>query len=59
VISCAAGSIVDFEVESRLSNQFGLTPITVSVGVLNKVYYLALDGPSSNIFRPVGLPSTA
>lgn len=53
------GSVVDLRLEYRLSNVFPGVQATVAAGTLGTVYYLALDGPSSNTLRPVGLPTTA
>jgi len=53
------GSVVDFSVEFTLSNVSEAGNITVTTGTLGNVYYLALDGPSSNKFVPAGLPTTS
>jgi hypothetical protein len=57
-LACSVGSIVDFTVSFRLSNIVGGTQNTVASAVNSGIYYLALDGPSSNKYVPVGLPTT-
>ncbi len=58
-ITASAGSIVDLDVSIRLSNSLLPVQTTVAVATIQTVYYLALDGPSTNIIRPLGLPTTA
>lgn len=58
-VQVAAGSILDLDVDYRLSNIITPTFSTVTVATLGTVYYLALDGPGSNKIVPVGLPTTA
>jgi hypothetical protein len=53
------GSVLDLDVEYTLSNISEAGNITVTAGTLGLVYYLALDGPSSNKLVPQGLPTTA
>jgi len=53
------GSIVDFAVTYRLSNVFASSQLNIASGVVGTVYYLALDGASSNKISPTLLPSTA
>jgi len=57
-ISCAVGSIVDLRVSFRLSNVLVANVRAVTSAVPGTVYYLALDGPASNVYTPVGLPTT-
>jgi hypothetical protein len=58
-ISCPAGSIIDVSLDFVMSNgftQFG--SLTVASGVLGVLYYLGLDGPTTNHFTVVGRPTT-
>jgi len=59
LLSISAGAIVHFDVEYTLSNQITAGNMTIVSGVLGQIYYLALDGPTTNIVRPIGLPTTA
>jgi len=54
-----AGSIIDFNVTYTTSNAFIAGSISVTTAVVGTVYYLALDGPSTNVLRPKGLISTS
>jgi len=58
-ITSSIGSIVDLQVSFRLVNAFAGVLATVAAGTLGTVYYLALDGPSSNTYVPVGMLSTS
>jgi hypothetical protein len=59
-LSCSVGSIVDVSIASRYSNALpNFAAQTVITAVLGNVYYLALDGPASNKYIPVGLPTTS
>lgn len=53
------GSILDFDVEFTLSNVSESGQQTIVAGILSNVYYLALDGPTSNKLVPQGVPTTA
>jgi hypothetical protein len=54
----SAGSIIDLHVSFTLSNQFIPATMTIGTGTLGTIYYLALDGPSSNTIVPAHLPTT-
>jgi len=58
-ITTNAEAIIDLAVDYRISNVFSPVASTVAAGTLGSVYYLALDGPSSNKLQVVGLPTTA
>jgi hypothetical protein len=58
-IQTSIGSVVDLQVAYRLVNVQSGLQITVVTGVLGTVYYLALDGPTSNTYVPIGLLSTS
>jgi len=58
-IKATVGSILDLAVEYCLNNQLEQTLTTIATGSVNTTYYLALDGPSSNKYVPVGLPTTS
>lgn len=57
--ACPVGSIIDVMVEATLANL--VTPVsgTVVAGTLGAVYYLPLDGASTNTYRALGVPTTA
>jgi hypothetical protein len=54
----SAGSIIDLHVSYTLSNQFIPATMSIATGVLGTIYYLALDGPTSNTVVPAHLPTT-
>jgi len=58
-VSAPVGSVLDLDVQYTNSNVFGLAAATVVSGTLGSIYYLALDGPSSNSYVPRGLPTTS
>jgi hypothetical protein len=58
-LTVVAGTVIDLQVETRLSAQYPPTLSTVAAGVVGSVYYLSLDGPASNKLIPVVLPTTA
>jgi len=53
------GCVIDLHVDYTLSNVISPVAQAVAVAVLGTVYYLALDGPISNLLVPVSLPTTA
>jgi hypothetical protein len=55
---CSVGSVVDVHVSYTIAASFQNVLIPVATAVLGTVYYLALDGPTSNLYVPVGLPTT-
>lgn len=57
-ISCPIGSVIDVSLKYRLSNAIANLGVTVATAVLGTVYYLPLDGPASNAYVPLGVPST-
>jgi len=62
-ISVVAGSVLDLTVQATLpvvnSTTSSLYGLSVTTGTLGNVYYLSLDGPSSNKLPPVsGVPTT-
>jgi len=62
LLNAPTGSIIDFTVKFILNNDETLGTayiVTVTTAVLNVGYYLALDGPSTNQFRPVALFTTS
>ncbi len=59
-LTAPGGTVVDLEVEYVLVDQATATSTqTVAAGTLGNVYYLALDGPTTNLLVPVGLATTA
>jgi hypothetical protein len=52
------GSVLDLSVEFTVANVFAQLSQSVAAGVLGAIYYLALDGPASNKWTPVGVPTT-
>jgi hypothetical protein len=59
MIGIPASSVIDVQVTFTLSNNILGQDLGVVTGVLKTFYYLPLDGPSSNILRAIGLPTTA
>lgn len=59
MIDSNAGDIIYLDVSFTLANIFGLSTATIATGTLGGIYYLALDGPSSNKFVPLGVPTTS
>jgi len=57
-LSTSPGSIVDVSLSFRLCNVYSSASVAVATAVIGTVYYLALDGPSSNTYVPVGIPTT-
>ncbi len=58
-LTCPSGTILDVILEFSLSNVNLGNNITIVAGSVGTVYYLALDGPSSNKLVPLGVPTTA
>jgi hypothetical protein len=58
-MTAPTGTIIDLHVTYTLSNVSGGLNQSVVAGTLGQVYFLPLDGPSSNKIRSVGVPSTA
>jgi len=57
-ITCATGSIIDLDVDYTTSVALSNLIIPVATAVIGTVYYLALDGATTNKFVPVALPTT-
>jgi len=57
-LNVASGTIIDIHIDYTLSATFEANAISIATGTLGKVYYLALDGPSTNVFVPVALVTT-
>jgi hypothetical protein len=57
-ITTSPGSIVDVHLSVRLSNVFPGSAVTVATAVVGTVYYLALDGPTTNRYVAIGVPTT-
>ncbi len=58
-ITCPVGSIIDISMMYTLGNVSGGLDVTIASGSVGTIYYLALDGPSSNKLVPLGLPTTS
>jgi urea transporter len=58
-LSVVEGAVIDLAVDFTLSGQFEAFTQVVATAVVGTVYYLALDGPSSNTLVPVGVPTTS
>lgn len=58
-LTANAGSIILLDVEAQQSNVFAGPTATVATATLGAQYFLALDGPSSNKFVPLGLATTS
>jgi len=60
VVRVPAGAVIDLSIDFRLINTImTATPLVIASGVLDDAYYLALDGASTNNYRPVSLPTTS
>jgi len=58
-VTAPAGAIIDLHAAFTMVNSLNNLAVTVATATpLGAVYYLALDGPSSNKIQPFGLPST-
>jgi hypothetical protein len=58
-LGVAAGSIIDFHVDYTLSATITCQSVAIATGIAGTIYYLALDGASSNKITPVALPTTS
>lgn len=58
-VTAPVGSITDVHVTFCVSNEFQVALATIVSGSLGNVYYLALDGPASNLYVPEGLFTTS
>jgi len=58
-IACLNGAVLALDVSFTLSNNLIAVASTITTGTLANVYYLALDGPSSNKLVPQGVPTTS
>jgi len=61
LFNAPAGCVIDLVVESAIGVSFSASALssTVATGTLGQIYYLALDGPSSNKVIPAtGMPTT-
>jgi len=58
-ISSSVGSVCDVQITETEASGLGGFTGSVVAGVVGNYYYLALDGPSSNNYKPVDLPTTA
>jgi len=59
VVASPQYSIIDVSLEYVLTDNSPINTTTLTVGVLNSLYYLALDGRTSNTLIPQSLPTTA
>lgn len=57
-IQAQSGSVVELDVSFTIKNNLGGITNTVTTAVLGAFYYLALDGPTSNVFVPLRVPTT-
>jgi hypothetical protein len=58
-ITSSVGSVLDFKIEATQPGVDAFAVQTVTTAVVNSIYYLALDGPSGNNYRPVVLSTTS
>jgi hypothetical protein len=58
VLTADAGTVCYVDVECTLGNEFSLVTKGVASGTAGLIYYLALDGPTTNAWQPIGLPTT-
>jgi len=57
-ISLSPGSIVDVHLSVTLGNTLTPPSATVTTAAVGSLYYLPLDGPTSHLITPLGLPTT-
>jgi hypothetical protein len=57
-LACPSGSIVDLHVSYIEGDDESVNSAAVATAVLGHTYYLALDGPSTNLLVPVSLTTT-
>jgi len=57
-VSLSPGSIMDVVLSVTLGNQLTPPSATVITAAVGSLYYLPLDGPSSHLITPLGLPTT-
>ncbi len=58
-LQCSIGSVIELDISFTLTSTFAGPAVTVGTATLGAVYYLALDGPATNKFPPVALPTTS
>jgi len=58
VVNCSAGTILYLDIECTFANTITNVTKGIASGVAGNVYYLALDGPTTNNLVPLGLPTT-
>jgi hypothetical protein len=58
-LSCPGGSVVDIDIEFILNDSTVITTVALAAVLLGGVYYLALNGPSTNTLVPVSMRTTA
>jgi len=56
--SLSPGSIVDVHLSVTLGNVLTPPTATVTTAAVGSLYYLPLDGPSTHLITPLGLPTT-
>lgn len=59
VIQSNVGAVVYVDMSFTLANTNLAGTVAIASGVLGTQYYLSLDGPSTNKYRAIGLPTTA
>jgi len=57
-IQAPVGSVVDVSLHLCITDAFASSTVVVASAVIGTYYYLALDGPASNVYVPTGLPTT-
>jgi hypothetical protein len=57
-ISLSPGSIMDVHLSVTLGNTLTPPSATVATAAVGTLYYLPLDGPSTHLITPLGLPTT-
>lgn len=60
ILSCPGGSVLDLTLQYVLNDQATASSTrTIATGTLGRQYYLALDGPTTNLLVPVSLATTS
>jgi hypothetical protein len=59
-ISCPGGSIIDIQLSLiEVDQSAASNTATITTGTLGALYYLALDGPTTNLLVPISLNTTS
>jgi hypothetical protein len=57
-LTCSIGSVIQVDVEFTLSNALTGATAAIATGSQGSPYFMYLDGPSTHVLLPVGVPTT-